>query len=414
MSQSEKRQWPHYTYIIPEIYTRAQVRLVGLGTYNPHGIITNDFFASIVTRLGTPKRGEDLERVTGLKTRHVRSSTIQLCRKMAGQDAPGLIDDPEDKNETLVDMAVIAAERALASAGLTADEIDTIVATSSSDNDGFPTVASWVQSRLGMRTVRSLMIKGACSCQSEVWQTAAEILTSSSAKRVLVVATEGLLPNIMHVLDWKTSSLFGEGAAAFILERSDEDTYFINGSDAKQAGALLYQSPLRKDVVEMAEEDLKIRQLFQDGRATELNALLSQYLVGYAKMNGKEVYREAPRAMAESVDALVRHAGISADTIKHIVPHQANSRMTERLGDLLIREFGWSNTVMSKLVHNFSTYGNLSNASVGMALMELLRQKKLQEGDWMALTAVGGGMSFGAWLTRFRGIRYPEAVNPES
>jgi 3-oxoacyl-[acyl-carrier-protein] synthase-3 len=414
MSQNEQRQWPHYTYIVPEIYTRAQVQLTGLGTYNPHGIITNDFFASIVTRLGTPKRGEDLERVTGLKTRHVRSSTIELCRKMAGQDAPGLIDDPENRNESLVDMAVIAAQRALASAGRTAAEIDTIVATSSSDNDGFPTVASWVQARLGMRTVRSLMIKGACSCQSEVWQTAAEILVSSSAKCVLVVAPEGLLPNIMHVLDWKTSSLFGEGAAAFILERGNEDTYFINGSDANQAPALLYKNPLRKDVVEIAEEDLKIRQLFQDGRATELNALLSRFLIGYAKMNGKEVYREAPRAMAESVDALARIANMDPDTIKHIVPHQANSRMTERLGDLLIRDYGWPNSVMQKLVHNFSTYGNLSNASVGMALMELLRQKKLQAGDWMALTSVGGGMSFGAWLTRFDGLRYPEEVNPEN
>lgn len=111
-------QWPHYVYIIPQIYTKAKVRLIGLGTYAPSGTITNEFFACISTRLGDPRSADDLERVTGLSTRHVRASTLELCRTIAGADAPGLIDGPGDyKDETLVDMAVVAAQRALASAG---------------------------------------------------------------------------------------------------------------------------------------------------------------------------------------------------------------------------------------------------------------------------------------------------------
>src|SRR5579863_5589729 len=118
MSQGNTGQWPLYTYIVPQIYTKAKVRLIGLGTYAPSGTITNEFFAAISTRLGDPRSAEDLERVTGLSTRHVRASTLELCRAMAGADAPGLIDGPGDfKDETLVDMAVIAAGRALASAG---------------------------------------------------------------------------------------------------------------------------------------------------------------------------------------------------------------------------------------------------------------------------------------------------------
>src|SRR5215467_1600706 len=117
MTETQSGQWPNYTYIVPEIYTKAKVRLLGLGNYAPSGTITNEFFAYISTRLGDPRSADDLERVTGLSTRHVRASTLELCRRMAGADAPGLIDGPGGvKDETLVDMALIAARRALASA----------------------------------------------------------------------------------------------------------------------------------------------------------------------------------------------------------------------------------------------------------------------------------------------------------
>ncbi len=411
MTETQAGQWPNYTYIVPQIYTVAKVRLIGLGTYAPAGTITNEFFAYISTRLGDPRSADDLERVTGLTTRHVRASTLELCRKMAGADAPGLIEGPGmPEDESLVDMAVIAARRALASAGRDASEIDTIIGASSSDNDAFPTIAGQLQLRLGLKPIRTTMLRGACACQTEGFQTSAEVLAASSAKLVLMVTAEGLLPNIMNILDWKTSSLFGEGAAAFLLERSNEDTYLINGSDASQAPALFYQTPLRKDVVEMAEVDIKMRQLYREGRGKELNKILSQYMVGYTKMNGKEVFREAPRAMAESVDALCRHAGVSHDELMHIVPHQANSRITRRLGELLINDYGWPPSTMNKLVDNFRYYGNLSNASIATALAELLRQDHLHEGEWMALPAVGGGMNYGCWLLRFHEFKHPEAV----
>src|SRR5438128_11631635 len=128
MSQIYIRQWPEYVYIVPQVYTRAKVRLIGLGTYAPSGIITNEFFAAISTRLGDPRSADDLERVTGLSTRHVRASTLELCRKMAGADAPGLIDGQDaPQDESLVDMAVIAAQRALDSAGRDDSESDTVI-----------------------------------------------------------------------------------------------------------------------------------------------------------------------------------------------------------------------------------------------------------------------------------------------
>ncbi len=414
MTRIREGQWPHYTYIVPDIYTKAKVRLIGLGNYAPKGCITNEFFAYISTRLGDPRTAEDLERVTGLTTRYVRASTLALCRSMAGDDAPGLIDDPSaPREESLVDMAVIAAQRAVASAGRDVSEIDTVIGASSSDNDAFPTVASMVQMRLGLGPIRSTMLKGACACQTEAFQVCSEILAANSAKLVLLVTAEGLLPNIMNVLEWKTSSLFGEGAAAFLLERGNEDTYVINGADARQGPALLYQTPLRKDVIEMAEIDIKIRQLYKEGKGKELNKVLSQYLVGYTKMNGKEVFREAPRAMAEAVDALCRHAELHPDELTHIVPHQANSRITRRLGELLINDYGWPPSTLDKLVDNFRRYGNLSNASIATALVELLRQGRLREGQWMALPAVGGGMNYGCWLLRFHELKNLDAVlNP--
>ncbi len=414
MSQGYTGQWPHYTYIVPQIYTKAKMRLIGLGTYAPSGTITNEFFAYISTRLGDPRSADDLERVTGLSTRHVRASTLELCRRMAGADAPGLIDGPDGKDETLVDMAVIAAQRALASAGRDASEIDTVIGASSSDNDAFPTIAGYVQMRLGLGPIRATMLRGACACQTEAFQTCAEVLAASSAKLVLMVTAEGLLPNIMNVLDWKTSSLFGEGASAYLLEMGDEDTYVINGSDANQGPSLYYQTPLRKDVIEMAEVDLKMRQLYESGKGEELNKILAMYHVGYTKMNGKDVFREAPRAMAESVDALCRHAGLAHDDLSYIIPHQANSRITRRMGELMINDYGWPRSTMDKLVDNFRYYGNLSNASIATALMELLRQGRLHDGQWMALPAVGGGMNYGCWLLRYHALHDVEAtIHPE-
>jgi 3-oxoacyl-[acyl-carrier-protein] synthase-3 len=405
--------WPQYTYIVPEIYTRAGVRLVGLGSYAPAAIITNDFFAYISTRLGDPRKAEDLERVTGLTTRHVRASTLALCRRMAGEEAPGLIDDPRaPREESLVDMAVIAAQRALESAGRSATEIDMIVGASSSDNDAFPTIAGQVQHRLGLRPIRATMLRGACASQTEAFQVCAEALSSSTARLVLLVTAEGLLPNIMNILDWKTSSLFGEGAAAFLLERGGEEdiTYAINGYDAGQAAALFYQTPLRKDVIEMAEVDMKMLQLYREGKGKELNQLLAQNLVGYTRMNGKEVFREAPRAMAEAVDACVRHAGLAYEDVSYIIPHQANSRITRRMGELLINEYGWPASTMEKLVDNFRYYGNLSNASIATAMAELVYHGQLQDGQWLALPAVGGGMHYGCWLMRYRALKNPQAV----
>lgn len=414
MTRLQADRWPDYTYIVPQIYTKAGVRLIGIGNYAPSGTITNEFFAYISTRLGDPRSADDLERVTGLSTRHVRASTLALCRRMAGADAPGLIDGPDvSPDETLVDMAVVAAKRALASAGRDASEIDTVIGASSSDNDAFPTIAGQVQMRLGLGPIRATMLKGACACQTEAFQVASEVLLASSAKLVLLVTSEGLLPNIMNVLDWKTSSLFGEGAAAFLLERSNEDTYVINGSDANQGPSLFYQTPLRKDVIEMAEVDLKMQQLFKEGKGKELNQVLSQYLIGYTKMNGKEVFREAPRAMAEAVDALCRHAKLDPDELVYIIPHQANSRITRRMGELLINDYGWPASTTDKLVDNFRYYGNLSNASIATAIVELLRQGRLHEGQWMALPAVGGGMNYGCWLLRFHDLKHPDAVlNP--
>jgi len=400
-----------YKYVVPHLYTRAPVRIAGLGMYTPGGVITSDFFAHIATRQGSPRCAEDLERVTGLRTRHVRASTLALCRTVAGSDAPGLIDDPASPcDESLVDMAVIAARRALASAGRCASELDTIVAVSASDNGAFPTIASQVQLRLGTGPIRSIMLHGACASQTEAFQVGAEALMAGSARLVLLVTTDALLSTILNVLDWKTSSLFGEGAAAFLLEDSDDVSYLITGSDAHQGSALCYRPPFRKEAREMLAGDKKMEQLYRERRGAELIQMFPQQNIGYMIMNGKEIFREAPRAMAECVDVLRRHARLSHEKLAHIVPHQANSRIISRLGELLVSEYGWPDVTKTRLVDNFGSYGNLSNASIGFALVGLLSQDLLHDGEWLALPAVGGGMNYGCWLLRYHALKYPQAA----
>src|SRR5262249_43035740 len=118
-------------------------------------------------------------------------------------------------------------------------------------------------------------------------------------------------------------------------------------------------------------------------------------------MYGREVYREAPRAMAEALDVVCRHAKLSHHQLAFIIPHQANSRITRRLGDLLVNDYGWPPSTLEKLVDNFRYYGNLSNASIATSLVELIRQNRIHEGQWMAFPAVGGGLNYGCCLLRF-------------
>src|SRR5215469_6256618 len=128
MSFTRSAAWPDYIYVDPRSYTRAKIRLIGLGVYTPPSVITNDFFAYIATRMGSPRTSEELERVTGLQTRHVRASTLDLCRQIAGEDAPGLVASTLPPcDDSTVDMAVMAARQALASAGREAGEIDAVL-----------------------------------------------------------------------------------------------------------------------------------------------------------------------------------------------------------------------------------------------------------------------------------------------
>src|SRR5439155_1719550 len=104
--------------------------------------------------------------------------------EIASADAPGLIDDPTAPREELpIDMAEIAARRALASSGRDASEIDTIIATSTSDNDAFPTIAGLVQLRLGCGPIRATTLRGACACQTEAFQVCSEILEMPPSDR---------------------------------------------------------------------------------------------------------------------------------------------------------------------------------------------------------------------------------------
>jgi 3-oxoacyl-[acyl-carrier-protein] synthase-3 len=411
---SQEKTWPPYRFVVPHVYTQAKVRLVGLGRYIPEGIITNEFFAHIATRLGYPRTSADFERATGLEYRRVRSRTLDLCRLLVGEDAPGLTNAPDaQQEETPVEMAALAAEHALLSAGRDASELDMVIATSSSDNEVFPTIAGFVQARLGCQHVRTATLKGGCACITEALQMAADALTASTARLILIVASDAVLSHSVHILDWRSSLLFGEGASAFLLERGTTDadeTYAINGCDAQQGSALRYQTLLHREASEASQTDLEILHLYQTGSSEELDRFLTGYHMGYANMSGNRVYEDAPLAMAECVDVLCRHAGLSPDELTHIIPHQANSRIMRRIATVLMLEYDWPETTADKIADHFRCYGNLSNASIGLALIETLQAGRLQTGQWLALPAVGGGFHYGCWLFRYQGIQHPEFI----
>ncbi len=320
--------------------------LISCGKYLPKQVVTN---ADLAKKIDTTD--EWITQRTGIKQRHV-----------AGE------------GETTSSMATQAALAALAKVNLTGADIDMIVLATTSPDQTFPATAVTVQDKIGMGDHGfAFDIQAVCSGFIYALATADNFIKSGQAKRALVIGAE----HFTNLLDWNdrtTCVLFGDGAAAVILE-ADED----GKGDAADRGILS---------THLHSEGAHRGLLFVDGGPS------STQTTGHVKMNGKEVFRHAVTRMSEAITEAMTTNNLTSADVQWLVPHQANKRIIDATAEKL-------NLPSEKVVLTVSEHGNTSAASIPLALTTAVEDGRIKRGDLLLMEAMGGGLTWGAALARW-------------
>jgi len=274
---------------------------------------------------------------------------------------------------TAMEMSTIAASRALACAGLDPADVDLIVYGSCSYEEQVPNSASGVQLALGARHAASIDINTACTSFLYGLTTASSMIRTGVVKNAVVIGVE----LISRFMDWSNRNvavLFGDGAAAVVLQASDTEQGILGaviGCDAE------------------ARQTLRVRG-FGTGYAG-LGVSLGDTLWDF---DGQVIFKRAVKAMAEASQRVMREAGVTADQVDLVVPHQANLRIIEAVAK-------YAGVPMAKVVVTVHKYGNMSAATVPVSLVEALQEGRIKPGSLILMPAFGGGLTYCSLLLRW-------------
>jgi 3-oxoacyl-[acyl-carrier-protein] synthase-3 len=269
-------------------------------------------------------------------------------------------------------LATEAAQAALKSAGISANDLDAVIVATSTPDYTFPAVATQVQAGLGMTHGFAFDVQAVCAGFVFALANANGMILSGQAKRVMVIGAE----TFSRILDWTDRGscvLFGDGAGALILEAQEGD----GTSDDRGVLATDLNSDGRY-------RDL----LYVDGGPSTTGTS------GQLRMQGKEVFRHAVEKLASTASTALSRANLRADQVDWIVPHQANLRIIKGTAQKL----GLS---MDRVIVTVQDHGNTSAASIPLALSVGVNQGKLKRGDLIVTEAIGGGLSWGAVVLRW-------------
>jgi len=275
------------------------------------------------------------------------------------------------EGEKTSDMAIAAARAALADAGLTPEDIDAIILATSTADLTFPSAATMVQTGLGMTRGFAYDVQAVCAGFVYALSTANAQIISGQAKRVLVIGAE-TFSRLMDWTDRSTCVLFGDGAGALVLEAAEGE------GTSKDRGILS---------VDLNSDGSYRDILYVDGG-------VSTGKTGYLRMEGKEVFRHAVEKLSETAETAMARAGVGADEIDWVVPHQANIRIINSTA----RKMG---VPMTKVVTTVQDHGNTSAASIPLALSVAKQNGQLKENDLIVTEAIGGGLAWGALVIRW-------------
>ena len=273
----------------------------------------------------------------------------------------------------LEDLAFVAAARALAAAGLSGVDTELIVFGSCSYDDQVPNMASGVQLRLGAHSAAAFDINTACTSFLYGLSTASALIRTGVVRNALVIGAELISP-FMDWSDRDVAVLFGDGAAAVVLQAT-----------AEEEGLLAEKLGCYAD----SRETLRVQGM--GGRYANRGVL---YGVTRWQFEGQEIFKRAVQGMAGACEEALARAGLSTADVELLVPHQANLRIIEAVARR-------AHVPMERVYVNVQRYGNMSAATVPVALCEALEEGRVRPGALLLMPGFGGGLSYCAHLVRW-------------
>lgn len=318
--------------------------ILSTGAYLPERIMSNSELESIV------ETSHDwiVER-TGIEQRHIAAD-----------------------GQVTSDLAVEAGKQAIARAGIAPDSIDLVIIATTTPDDTMPSTATKVQHRLGITHGAAFDMNAACSGFVYAMTVANSFMVSGAAKRVLVIGAE----TYSRILDWSdrgTCILFGDGAAAVLMEAQE------------QSGAASDRGILHSNI-------------HSDGQYTSLLAtnggVSSTMTSGKMFMVGKEIFRHAVTKMPAAVEEGLQALGLEHSAIDWVVPHQANKRILSGVGQKL-------QVSDDKVVCTVPKHANTSAASIPLALHEASQDGRIRQGHLIVCPALGAGLTWGCTILRW-------------
>jgi 3-oxoacyl-[acyl-carrier-protein] synthase-3 len=312
----------------------------GIGGYLPNRIIRNDEFDP---KLETSDAW--IRERTGIHQRHIAAD-----------------------GQATSDLGYEASQKALANAGMTADDIDLIVVATSTPDYTFPSTATIIQERLGMNHGAAFDLQAVCSGFLYGVNVVSSMIRSGAANRVLLIGAE----TFSRILDWddrSTCVLFGDGAGAMVFQ-AEKDT--------------------EDGVIEcFIRSDGRYRDmLYVDGGPSKTQT------VGKLRMLGNQVFKHAVTEIADAMKSCADKAGIAVSEIDWFVPHQANQRILNGVARRLKIQ-------PEQVVSTVALHANTSAASVPLAMLSAVEDGRIKRGDLVMLEAFGGGFTWGAALLRY-------------
>ena len=320
----------------------VSARIIGTGSHLPETILTN---AELEKRVETSD--EWIRERTGIEQRHIAAD-----------------------GECTSDLAVAAAEKALAAAGVSASELDLIIVGTTTPDVIFPSTACLVQHRLGAKDCPAFDVNAACTGFLYALSIADKFVRTGAARTALVIGAETL----SRMLDWNdrgTCVLFGDGAGAVVL-RADSTPGIISTH--------IHADGQYKDLL---HNPVGVSRGFKDEPNHGVRVMMS----------GNEVFRVAVRTLSRIVDETLKANDLQKDAIDWLVPHQANLRIITATAKHL-------DMPMERVIVTVNKHGNTSSGSVPLALDHGVRNGMIKPGQLLLLEAFGGGFTWGSALLR--------------
>lgn len=324
------------------------IKMIGTGLYQPPNVATNEDFTKIVDT-----SDEWITKRTGIKRRFVSNG------------------------EPTWYMGVKAAERAIADAKISVDQIDMVISTSVTGDYYTPATSNIIQGKLGIPHAFSIDIN--CACAGFVYaldMAQRYIATGDDVKTVLIVSSENIT-KLVDYSDRSTCVLFGDGAGAAVVTAGPTPLHSYLMAEGDGANKIYAQSARPGNAFTDPEQAAEYAKMFPQGKEH------------YMHMDGNDVYKFAVRVMPLAVEKVCEKAGIAPGDLALIVPHQANYRIIATAAKHM-------KLSMDHFFVNIENYGNTSSACIPVCLAELRASGRIKPGDKVCIVGFGAGLVYGA------------------